>query len=155
MDKIIVECWYEQHKNGIYRYALSITKDPYLAEDVLHDAFVKLMSKGFQCASGKELSWLYRIARNLCYSQLRRSKREQGYPAPLTVDDARYEYIDLISGLSPLEQEIVTLKIIGGLTHSEIGAVLGISHRAAQKRYERAIHTLREREENANGTKVV
>jgi len=155
LDKIIVGSWYEQHKNGIYRYALSITKDPYLAEDVLHDAFVKLMSKGFQCAPGKELSWLYRIARNLCYDQLRRNKREQGYLAPPIANDTRFAYIELISGLSPTDREIVTLKIVGGLSHAEIGAVLGISHRAAQKRYERAINSLKEKEEKANGTKAI
>lgn len=155
MDKIIVASWYEQHKNGIYRYALSITKDPYLAEDALHDTFVKLMSKGFQCASGKEQAWLYRITRNLCYDQLRRSKREQGYLVPPGTSDARFQYIDLISGLPAMDQEIITLKIVGGLTHAEIGAVMGISHRAAQKRYERAINILREKEENANGTKAV
>ena len=34
---------YEQYKNGIFRYALSITKDAHLAEDVLHDTFVKVI----------------------------------------------------------------------------------------------------------------
>ena len=41
----------------------------------------------------------------------------------------------------------MTLKIVGGLTHREIGAVLGITAGAAQKRYERAIATLREKED--------
>lgn len=154
MDQILVSRWYEQHKNGIFRYVLSLTQDPYLAEDVLHDTFVKLMSKGFQCAPGKEQAWLYRIARNLCYDQLRRSKREQGFVAAPAYSDERLEYIELISCLSPLEREIVTLKIIGGLTHGEIGIVLGISHRAAQKRYERAINTLREKE-GAHGTEAI
>ena len=155
MDKIIIASWYAQHKNGIYRYALSIMKDPYLAEDVLHDTFVKLMTRGFQCASGKELAWLYRIARNLCYDQLRRSKREQGYLSPPVSNDTQFEYIDLISGLPAMDREIITLKIIGGLTHREIGAVLGISPGGAQKRYERALKILKDKEENTNGTKAV
>ena len=73
MDQTRVYGWYEQYKNGIFRYILSITKDPYLAEDVLHDTFVKLLSGEKQCACGKEQAWLYRIARNLCYDQLRKS----------------------------------------------------------------------------------
>ena len=36
MNQSLIYSWYEQYKNGIFRYALSITKDPYLAEDVLH-----------------------------------------------------------------------------------------------------------------------
>ncbi len=134
---------YEQHKNGIFRYALSITKDPYLAEDVLHDTFVKLLSGGVRCALGKEQSWLYRIARNLCYDHLRKAKREQSCTEPSVQTGKQFEYIELIAPLSQKEQEIVTLKIVGGLSHREIASVLGITTSAAQKRYERAIAALR------------
>ena len=147
MNQSLIYSWYEQYKNGIFRYALSITKDPYLAEDVLQDTFVKLLSGGIRCASGKEQAWLYRIARNLCYDQLRKSKREQLRVQTPVNSDSQYEYIELISSLSPMEQEIVTLKIVGGLSHKEIGSVLGITATAAQKRYERAISSLRNKED--------
>ncbi len=147
MDRLLIYSWYEQYKNGIFRYALSITKDPYLAEDVLHDTFVKVLSGGVRCASGKEQAWLYRIARNLCYDHLRKSKREQAFAETPAQADRQLEYIELISALSPMEQEIVTLKIVGGLTHREIGSVLGITASAAQKRYERAISALRNKED--------
>ena len=147
MNQSLIYSWYEQYKNGIFRYALSITKDPYLAEDVLHDTFVKLLSGGIRCASGKEQAWLYRIARNLCYDLLRRSKREQSYAEAPAQSEDQLAYIELISSLSPMEQEIVTLKIVGGLSHKEIGSVLGITPAAAQKRYERAISTLRSKED--------
>lgn len=147
VNRSLINHWYEQYKNGIFRYALSLTKDPHLAEDVLHDTFVKLLSGTVQCAIGKEQAWLYRIARNLCYDRLRRAKREQSYPESLGYSDRQLEYIDLISSLTPLEQEIVTLKIVGRLSHKEIGSVLGITASAAQKRYERAISTLRSKED--------
>ena len=147
MDRSRIWSLYEQYKNGIFRYILSITKDPYLAEDVLHDTFVKLLSGGVRCAPGKEQAWLYRIARNLCFDHLRKSGRERPYAVTPTQESSQLEYIELISGLSPAEQEIVTLKIVGGLTHREIGAVLGISAGAAQTRYERAIAALRDKEE--------
>ena len=147
MNRSLIYSWYEQYKNGIFRYALSITKDPYHAEDVLHDTFVKVLSGGIRCASGKEQAWLYRIARNLCYDHLRKSKREQAFAETPAQADRQLEYIELISALSPMEQEIVTLKIVGGLTHREIGSVLGITASAAQKRYERAISALRNKED--------
>jgi len=147
MNQSLIYSWYEQYKNGIFRYALSITKDPHLSEDVLHDTFVKLLTGGIRCASGKEQAWLYRIARNLCYDHLRKAKREQTYGKMPSHLDNQLEYIELISPLSPVEQEIVTLKIVGGLTHKEIGSVLGITASAAQKRYERAICALRDKED--------
>ena len=154
VNRSLINHWYEQYKNGIFRYALSLTKDPHLAEDVLHDTFVKLLSGTVRCAIGKEQAWLYRIARNLCYDQLRRSKREQSYAETSAQLDSRFEYIDLIASLSPTEQEIVTLKIVGGLSHKEIGSVLGITASAAQKRYERAISALRNKEDR-NGTETI
>ena len=154
MNQSVIYNLYEQYKNGIFRYALSIMKDTYLAEDVLHDTFVKLLSGGVRCASGKEQAWLYKIARNLCYDQLRKLNREQLLSETPAQSDSRFEYIELISSLSPIEQEIVTLKIVGGLTHKEIGSVLGITPGAAQKRYERAISNLRNKEDR-NGTAIV
>ena len=144
MDRSLAACLYEQHKNGIYRYALSILKDTQLAEDVLHDTFVKLLS-GSQPQT--VLPWLYRVARNLCYDQLRRAKRESPLVQPPSQADISYAYIELIAALPPHEQEIVTLKIVSGLTHKEIGNILGITASAAQKRYERAIAALRDKEE--------
>jgi len=138
---------YEQYKNGIFRYILSITKDPHLAEDILHDTFVKLLSGNVRIAPGKEQAWLYRVARNLCYDHLRKAKRELPQTTPPMQQAQQFAYIDLIASLSPMEQEIVTLKIVGGLTHKEIGTVLHMRAGAAQKRYERAIATLREKED--------
>lgn len=144
MDRSAVGSLYEQYKNGIYRYALSILKNSQLAEDVLQDTFIKLLSGKHPW---EEQAWLYRVARNLCYDHLRRAKREMPQEQLPVQQDGQYAYIDLIAALSPKEQEIITLKIVGGLSHKDIGAVLGISPKAAQKRYERAIATLREMEE--------
>ena len=147
MNRTLIYSWYEQYKTGIFRYILSITKDPCLAEDILQDTFVKAMSASMPCASGKEQAWLYRVARNLCYDFLRKAKREQQLPHVVGQATDSLEYIELIAPLSPIEQEIVTLKIVGGLTHKEIGSVLAISAKAAQKRYERAIQALRDKED--------
>ena len=147
MDQKLIYSWYEQYKNGIFRYALSITRDPYLAEDVLQDTFVKLLSGQTPRDPNTAQAWLYRVARNLCFGHLRRSKRERPDSQERPECREQYAYIDLICSLSSKEQEIVTLKIVGGLTHQEIGAVLGISAKASQKRYERAIAALREQED--------
>ena len=133
---------YETYKNGIFRYVLSIMKDRGAAEDVLQETFLKVLTGGLRCTPGKEQTWLYRVARNLCYDHLRKAKREETLVDPVVTKED-YGYLELIASLSPKDQEIVSLKIIGGLTHREIGNVLGISPKAAQKRYERAIAALR------------
>lgn len=144
MDRKRIAYWYEQYKVGLYRFSLSILKNEAQAEDVLQDVFLRLLSGRYTPEPGKEQAYLYRAARNICYDQLRKQNRnvvelDTGYGIR-----ERYEYIDLITQLSAKEQEIVTLKIAGGLSHREIGKVMGITEQAAKKRYQRAIDKLRE-----------
>ena len=147
MDQKRLYEWYGQYKDGIFRYALSITKDPQLAEDVLQDTFLKVLAGESPRDPDRARPWLYRVARNLCLDHLRRAKREQPHTKLPAQEQSPYAYIELISALSPKDQQIVTLKIVGGLTHGEIGTVLGMSAKAVQKRYERAIAALRKQEE--------
>ena len=136
--------WYEQYKTGLFRYALSLLKDPDGAEDVLQEVFLRLLGGKNFPEPGKEQAYLYRMARNLCFDHLRRQKRLAQEPPQILSEPSRYAYIELISALEPKEREIVTLKIVGGLTHREIAKVLGLTEHAAKKRYERAIQKLRE-----------
>ena len=145
MDQAAVRRCFEQYKNGIFRYALSITKNESLAEDILQETFLRFMTA--VCLPGKEQAWLYRVARNLCCDHLRKAKWEEPQAELPAHRESQYAYIELIASLTPAEQELVTMKIVGGLTHREIGAVLGITARAAQKRYERAIASLRDLED--------
>lgn len=142
MDETQIEGLYERYKTGLYRYALSILKSPHAAEDVLQEVFVRVLrSDCIPWQPGKEQAWLYRVARNLCYDNLRRAARLQ--PEEERSDANTYEWLELIAPLSALEQEIVSLKILGGLTHTEIARVMKLTTHAAKKRYERAIEKLR------------
>lgn len=136
---------YKQHKNGIYRYILSITKDPYLAEDVLQDTFMKLLTKEVHFISGKESAWLYKVARNRCYDILKKEDNYQHYLSSLeALPDQNWKFIDLISSLTEQEQEIMSLKYIGGFSHKEIAKITGKTVHATKKCYERALQKLRE-----------
>ena len=144
MHRIRIQTWYEKYKTGLFRYALTLVKKPETAEDVLQEVFLRLLSGRYSPEPGKEQAYLYRMARNLCFDHLRRQKRLDQEPPQIPWEQSQYTYIELIALLDPREQEIVTLKIVGGLTHREIAKVLGLTEHAAKKRYERAIQKLRE-----------
>ena len=148
MNKMLVYSWYEQYKTGIYRYALSILKDPHGAEDVLQETFLRLLSGKYAVQESKIQPWLYRVARNCCYDILRKREREQELPPELPSDDGRFAYIERIAVLDLPGREIVTMKVQSGMTCKEIGKVLGMTGPAVQKRYERAIRKLKEQEES-------
>ena len=144
MNPDLVYELYEQYKTGIFRFALSILKDPQLAEDVLQETFLRLLSGKGHPAPGKEQAFLYRVARNICYDILRKRKREtEEVPNTAAPAEKDWEFIEMIASLPQTDQEIVSLKIIGGLTHEEIARILRITTGAAKKRYERAIKKLR------------
>jgi len=144
MHRAKIENWYEQYKTGLFRYAFTLVKELETAEDVLQEIFLRLLAGKNFPEPGKEQAYLYRMARNLCFDHLRRQKRLAQEPAQISSEQGQYAYIELISTLDSREQEVVTLKIVGGLTHREIAKVLGLIEHAAKKRYERAIQKLRE-----------
>ena len=144
MNPELVHQWFETYKTGIFRYALSILKDPQLAEDVLQETFLRLLRGNRSPLPGKEQAFLFKVARNLCYDTLRKRKRDAEEITDIPVaPDSAWEFTDLIAPLSKKEQEIVSLKILGGLTHAEIAEVIGTTTAGAKKRYERALEKLR------------
>ena len=144
VDHRQVQIWYEHYKLGLFRFCLSILKDTHRAEDVLQELFLRLLSGKYTPEPGREQAYLYRAARNLCYDELRRQKRQGELTENTQSKTDDFTYLELIAPLAQKEQEIVTLKIVGSLTHREIGKVLGLTEQAAKKRYERAIEKLRE-----------
>lgn len=70
------ETLYNRYVNKVYRRCLSMTKDPFQAEDYTHDIFLKVFNKldAFQERSTFS-TWLYSIAYNYCADQLRLGKR--------------------------------------------------------------------------------
>lgn len=143
MNETQIQLWYEQYKTGIYRYILSMTRDPALAEDVLQDTFVKLLTGGIPFREGKEQAWLYKTARNRCLDILKHQKNQPRLPQP-SPEEPRWEFVELLSPLADRDRELVALKILGGFTHREIASITGTTVHAAKKRYERAIQKLRE-----------
>ena len=74
-----------QYERHIYRLALSITKDPSDAEDVLQDAFLKAYSnlKKFK-GDARFYTWLVRIAVNEALMNLR---KQRSAPAMVALDE--------------------------------------------------------------------
>lgn len=144
--RVWVEELYLTHRTRIFRFCLVILKDTHLAEDALQTTFLKVQQSPTHPKPGRERSWLMSIARNAAYDILRSIQWEQPDEDALlhrTSEQTGWEYTDLLDGLSKLDREIVTLHVIGGLTHKEIAQLLRMSVHGEKKRYERALAALR------------
>lgn len=143
---------YEAYKVPVYRLAFSMTKNRESAEDITQDTFLKIQEKaGKYHYNTSEAAWIYTIARNLARDWMRRHKPEpledeklqqipsfEGNP-----ENGDYVFMDLISCLSKEDTEIVSLRILAGLSFKEIGRVTHATAGACGKRYARALDKLR------------
>ena len=110
------------------------------AEDAVQEAFMKAhRAAGSYTGESAFSTWLYRIVVNTCYDQLRKRKRrpedmiidDEGVTFEWhaeTVDDAkRLTLLKLLADLPEQRRTVFTLFEIEGLSHAEIGSILGIT----------------------------
>ena len=160
-----LETLYEEYKVKVYRLALSLLGDTYLAEDVTQETFLRIQEHASSYRRNiSEAAWIATIARNLSYDHLRRKNREISHDldqepegkSSLTgvleqqisesADSASdLYYLDLVAMLAPEEREIVNLRILADLSWKEIGKVMGQQADACRKRYRRALEKLEHR----------
>src|SRR5215470_14794305 len=65
---------YRGHVGDVYRYSLSVVRDPQDAEDVTQTTFLNAY-RSFTGPPRKPQAWLLTIARNVCFERYRRAQR--------------------------------------------------------------------------------
>ncbi|WP_298740906.1 sigma-70 family RNA polymerase sigma factor [uncultured Chitinophaga sp.] len=76
-----------RHKDKLFTSIVLLVKDPFLAEDIFQDTFIKIIDTiraERYTEKGKFLPWAMRIAHNLCVDHFRKIKRT---PVIKTSDD--------------------------------------------------------------------
>ncbi len=78
-----------EHGPALYRFALSITRDPHLAADLVQDTYLRAIEKQDQFrGEASLLAWLRRILHNLAVDRARRSTHE------IVVEDVEKDWRD-------------------------------------------------------------
>ena len=151
------EALYRRTFPRVYGYVATLLRDRAAAEEVTAQAFERAFRKrrSFRASRGSQEAWLFGIARNAALDELRRRKRRAALEAePEDVhgvapdkhaeDALRREAVRAaLARLAPGERELIALKFAGGLSHEEMGRVLGISASNAGTRLHRALEKLR------------
>jgi RNA polymerase sigma factor (sigma-70 family) len=150
-----------RHTDLVYSAALRQVYSPDLARDVTQSVFTDLARKARTVSANLSpeaslVGWLYRgtrfAARDLYRNETRRTQRErqamaQLHPAPETPPDweqLRPALDDAMSELDDTDRDAVLLRYFKNHDLRTVGATLGISDDAAQKRVSRAVERLRE-----------
>jgi RNA polymerase sigma-70 factor, ECF subfamily len=74
-DPDAFEEFFTTYERPVYITALAITRDPFLAEEIMQDCFVKAYRARHRLRTDRSpLPWLHRVTTNLCYSRLARRR---------------------------------------------------------------------------------
>jgi RNA polymerase sigma-70 factor (ECF subfamily) len=145
-----MEALFREYADGIFHYALTITHNSSLAEDVVQQLFSDIISRPELLQNVFNIkSYLYQATRNRSLNALKRSQREEGEAlfqteSPGLAPEERLALELALQALEPEQREVVILKIHHGLTFGEIGTALEISANTAASRYRYALKHLRE-----------
>jgi RNA polymerase sigma-70 factor, ECF subfamily len=157
------EEFFETFKRPVYATALAITRDPFLAEEVLQDTFVKAYRVRDRLQPERSpLPWLQRVAINLCYSRIGRRARSVAEPitgiiSNLVVDlayrpDQIVESREIletlqrgIDALPPKQQTAIILYYLHGYSLAEAAEIAECNVGTMKSRLHYALKALRVR----------
>ena len=141
-DDAGLELLVRDYKDGLILYLNGICRDIHTAEDICEDAFFRLITKR-PAFTGKASfkTWLYKIARNLAYDELKRKKPDVSVDDIEAVSellpDESYEKKErdaairrLVGSLSPSKREAVCLVYLEDLSVKDAAKIMGKSETA-------------------------
>jgi RNA polymerase sigma-70 factor (ECF subfamily) len=165
-DPACLGSFFEAWGDRLYRLSLRLTGDPAAAEDVVQDAFLKLMAGADRMEGRSGLAtWLYRVAYNASIDRLREVRRSVPVPAEgddepapmpaLLVDflspeemlgdaEARRALDEAIAALPPTLRAAFLLRDVEGLSTAEAAEALDLTETNLKVRLHRARLLLRE-----------
>lgn len=128
------------HEDRVFSVCLRIMGNRELALDATQETFLTAFRKADQFRGNSALgTWIYRIAVNTCYDQLRKQKRRRTDPIPEHLDPADFsaeEEVDsaalrpeILEALASIPQDFrsaVVLSDIEGMALPEVADVLGV-----------------------------
>ena len=170
-DKSCLGTLFERHHVALFNFCLQISRNTAVAEDTVQETFLRMLkaSSGFR-GDGSFRGWMFNIARNLMYDQMRKDKRLQPLddkqhdqqpgaepgPEKSAVEQEGSQLLERALGRLPqAAREVIWLGRFHFDGYAELGQALDCSAGTARVRMHRAVKQLREvflslSEESAN-----
>lgn len=149
MDEI-----YREHAQTVYRYLLSRTRNPDVAEEITQETFYFAV-KGIDRSDGscKISTWLIAIAKNALSSWRRKNPETESIENAVTAavsaktivssEDGQIEIMKQIRLLPAETREVVYMRLLGDLSFRQIGEIMQRSENWARVTYFRGREKLK------------
>ncbi len=140
-DRAAFRALYSKWSARLHGVALRITRDPALAADATHDAFVQVWQQAgrFDPSKGEASSWLTTLARYRALDMVRRRGREVlGHESAEEPDPGPDQLSQLLTAadggalkrcldmLAADRRQLVLMAFVNGLSHSQLSAKLNL-----------------------------
>lgn len=147
---------YEQDSSRLLGVALRITRNKALAEDIVHDAFIKIWhgARSFDPLRGSARGWVFSVTRHLALDVVRSAGRDvplddqyepMAEPAQTVEFAARSGQIhQCLEQLDPTRRTCILHAYVDGYSHSEIAQKLSIPLGTVKAWIKRSLAALRE-----------
>lgn len=143
---------YDEYYDRIKRFLYSLVKDPWVADDLVQETFIKVRLKRDQLKDPEKLTgWIFRIACNLAHDYFKRQNKQKkeeqaseptAFDIPLMKQLEQKQMADCVQEKFLLIPEtsriILTLFDVMEFSHREIAEILFISEANAKVRLFRA-----------------
>jgi RNA polymerase sigma-70 factor, ECF subfamily len=157
-EREALEELYLIHFDRIYSYLHVTVGNRHDAEDLTTQTFLKMLESigRFRWQSVPFSAWLFRIAHNLAMDHFRAGRRwqpEEDVPEPHGSEErsaeeqamhsiGRASMLEMIEGLSPEQQQVLTLKFVFNFSNGEAATILGKTEGAIKSLQHRALVSL-------------
>jgi len=133
MDEPAFGSFYKQTSRALLRYLVAVTRQPDVAEDILQEAYCRLLTAGRpEMDEQQTRSYLFRMATNLVRDRWRRGKEsplpqnsEEISPLDPEFDD-KLHVRQAFERLKPRERQLLWLAYVEGSSHQEIADCTGL-----------------------------
>ena len=139
---------YDLYFLDVYKYSLSLSRDPDIAEEVTQETFFKAL-KSIDTFRGqcRLYVWLCQIAKNTYYTylgkqgkgtQLQEETSGESLEERLLTKETAFEIHKLLHSLPEPYKEVFSLRTFGELSFGQIGELFGKTESWARVTYHRA-----------------
>ena len=139
---------YQAYATEVYRFAFWLAGDPFEAEDVTSETFIRAWAKNSSIRTETLKAYLFAIARNVFLERQRKHRRqvalEDSYPDPAPGPDKLVEsQLELgmvkrvLQTVPEIDRAAFVLRVQHELHYAEIARVLGISLSSAKVKVHR------------------
>lgn len=148
---------FEQFVDRVFRFALSLSGDRHVAEDLTQECFLRAYERIGQLQSeGAAKSWLFQILANLWKDQLKRKRVNVVDSDELEFSTGRHDdkmiqqeafdgLVRLMQTLPGKQRSVLFLSAVEQMSHGEISELLGMTANAVKANLSVARKVMREK----------